>query len=196
MTAKRIMEIALHHFARNGYEGTTLSDISVEVGIKKPSIYNHFKGKDELFMAVYQDVAKKELCFVEEYLKPDNKSSLKAQLYDFLIQYMERYENKKETKFFLRMSFFPPTHLINESMRLSMWYVDKMTELAKVLFTSATKSGQISLNVSIEHATGAYMAILDSLFVEMLYGDKERAMKRLEASWYVFWQGVRTIEEE
>lgn len=192
MTAKKIMEIALHHFAQNGYEGASLRDISAEVGIKKPSIYNHFKGKDELFMAVYQDVAAKELSFVEEYLKPDSKSTFKAQLYDLLIQYMERYECEEETKFFLRMSFFPPTHLRMESIKLSMGYIDKMTELAKVLFTSAANRGSIRLNVSIEQATGAYMAILDSVFVEMLYGDKERAMKRLEAAWHVFWQGVRS----
>lgn len=196
MTAKKIMETALHHFAQNGYEGASLSDISAEVGIKKPSIYNHFKGKDELFMAVYQDVAAKELSFVEEYLKPDSKSTFKSQLYDFLIQYMERYESEEETKFFLRMSFFPPTHLRVESMKLSMGYIDKMTDLAKILFASAANRGSIRLNVSIEQATGAYMAILDSVFVEMLYGDKERARKRLEASWHVFWQGVRQEEQK
>ena len=192
MTAKKIMEIALHHFAQHGYEGASLRDISAEVGIKKPSIYNHFKGKDELFMAVYQDVAAKELSFVEEYLKPDSRLTFKTQLYDFLIQYMERYESAEETKFFLRMSFFSPTHLRMESMKLSMGYIDKMTDLAKVLFTSAANRGSIRLNVSIEHATGAYTAILDSVFVEMLYGDKERARKRLEASWHVFWQGIRS----
>ncbi|MMZ59838.1 hypothetical protein D1872_218950 [compost metagenome] len=105
---------------------------------------------------------------------------------------MERYESEEETKFFLRMSFFPPTHLRMESMKLSMGYIDKMTDLAKILFTSAANRGSIRLNVSIEQATGAYMAILDSVFVEMLYGDKERARKRLEASWHVFWQGIRS----
>lgn len=192
MTAKKIMETALHHFAQNGYEGASLRDISAEVGIKKPSIYNHFKGKDELFMAVYQDVAAKELSFAEAYLTPDSKSIFKTQLYDFLIQYMERYESEEETKFFLRMSFFPPTHLRMESMKLSMGYIDKMTDLAKILFTSAANRGSIRLSVSIEQATGAYMAILDSVFVEMLYGDKKRARKRLEASWHVFWQGIRS----
>ncbi|MBD2807322.1 helix-turn-helix transcriptional regulator, partial [Xenorhabdus sp. ZM] len=45
MTANRIKAVALSHFARYGYEGTSLANIAQEVGIKKPSIYAHFKGK-------------------------------------------------------------------------------------------------------------------------------------------------------
>ncbi|MDQ8735872.1 TetR/AcrR family transcriptional regulator [Paenibacillus sp. LHD-38] len=193
MTAQKIMNIALRHFAKNGFEGASLTDIATDVGIKKPSIYNHFKGKDDLFMAVYQDVATRELQFVEEYLKPNRLSSLEEQLYGFLIEYKKRYEKEVDTKFFLRMSFFPPVHLQQESMKLSLFYIDKMAELAKVFFQSANQNGLIHLDVSVEHATGAYMAVLDSIFVEMLYGDQDHLMKRLEATWHVFWRGVRTI---
>lgn len=193
MTAQKIMSVALRHFARNGYEGASLADIAAEVGIKKPSIYNHFKGKDDLFMAVYQDAAKRELQFVEEYLKPDNYIPLEEQLFGFLSGYKERYENEVDTKFFLRMSFFPPVHLQQQSMKLSLSYIDQMADQAKVLFHSAKQDGLIHADVSIEQATGAYMAVLDSLFVEMLYGDHDHLMKRLGASWHVFWRGVRNI---
>lgn len=193
MTAQKIMSVALRHFARNGYEGASLADIAAEVGIKKPSIYNHFKGKDDLFMAVYQDAAKRELQFVEEYLKPDNYVPLEKQLFGFLSGYKERYEEQEDTKFFLRMSFFPPLHLQQQSMKLSLSYIDHMADQAKVLFQSGKQDGLINADVSIDQATGAYMAVLDSLFVEMLYGDHDHLMKRLEASWHVFWRGIRNI---
>lgn len=191
MTAKRIMNVALRHFAQNGYEGASLADIAAEVGIKKPSIYNHFKDKDELFKAVYQDAATRELSFVEEYLKPNRSLSVVNQLYGFLIGYKERYEQEEITKFFLRMSFFPPVHLQQESMNWSMSYIDRITDLAKGFFQSAMQNGLIHSDVSIEDASGAFMAVLDSLFVEMLYGNHDRSMKRLESAWYVFWRGVR-----
>lgn len=193
MTAQKIMSVALRHFARNGYEGASLADIATEVGIKKPSIYNHFKGKDDLFMAVYQEAAKRELYFVEAYLKPDRNVQLDGQLMGFLSGYKERYEQEEDTKFFLRMSFFPPVHLQQQSMKLSLSYIDQMADQAKVLFKSAKEDGLIHADVTIEQATGAYMAVLDSIFVEMLYGDHDHLMRRLEAAWHVFWRGVRSI---
>lgn len=193
MTSNKIMSVALRHFARNGYEGASLADIAAEVGIKKPSIYNHFKGKDELFMAVYQDVAKRELHFVESYLKPERDLPLEQQLFGFLSVYKERYENEEDTKFFLRMSFFPPIHLQQQSMHLSLSYIDQMADQAKELFKFAKEDGLIHADVTIEQATGAYMAVLDSIFVEMLYGDHDHLIRRLETAWHVFWRGIRSV---
>ena len=191
MTEQTIRNIALCHFARNGFEGASLAEIAAEVGIKKPSIYNHFKSKDDLFMAVYEDVAARELQFVERCLLPDRLSELENQLYGFLIGYKERYEKEEDTKFFLRMSFFPPPHLLQESLKLSQYYIDRMTELANGLFRAAHQRGLIHPDVSVEHATGAYVAVLDSLFVEMLYGDNDHLLRRMDAAWTIFWRGVR-----
>lgn len=91
MTAEKIMNVALRHFARNGYERASLADIATEVGIKKTSIYNHFKGKDDLFMAVFENAAKRELHFVQAYLKPYHDVQLEQQLFGFLSGYKERY---------------------------------------------------------------------------------------------------------
>ncbi|MBB3112420.1 AcrR family transcriptional regulator [Paenibacillus phyllosphaerae] len=192
MTADKIMEIALRHFARHGYEGASLADISAEVGIKKPSIYNHFKGKDELFLAVYRDAAARELRYVEDDLNPeDRSSSLKDRLYGFLIGYKERYEREENTKFFLRMSFFPPAHLLQETMSMANDSIDRIAAAVTEVFRPAADDGLIHPDVTVEHATGAYMAVLDSVFVEMLYGDHERTMMRLEAAWQVYWRGVK-----
>ncbi|MGY4759581.1 TetR/AcrR family transcriptional regulator [Paenibacillus caseinilyticus] len=108
MTAEKIREIALSHFTRGGYEGASLADISAEVGIKKQSIYNHFKGKDDLFLAVFQEVAVREMLFIEDYLKRSSQLPLEKMLSGFLDEYRTRYELDDDTKFFLRMAFFPP----------------------------------------------------------------------------------------
>jgi AcrR family transcriptional regulator len=193
MTAEKIREIALSHFTRNGYEGASLADISAEVGIKKQSIYNYFKGKDELFLAVYRDVAAREVHFVEEYLKRGSLLPLEKQLHGFLLEYKERYEREGETKFFLRMSFFPPAHLEHETVECTIHYLDKMADLLKVVFQSAAQTGQMHPDVSIEHASDAFIAVVDGIFVEMLYGGDERSMKRLDASWHIFWRGIKNI---
>ncbi|WP_372750372.1 TetR/AcrR family transcriptional regulator [Litorivivens sp.] len=53
-TRSRILAIALKHFARNGYAGTRLDDIANDVGIRRPSLFHHFKDKATLYKAVWK----------------------------------------------------------------------------------------------------------------------------------------------
>ncbi|AEI40532.1 TetR/AcrR family transcriptional regulator [Paenibacillus mucilaginosus] len=191
MTAEKIRGTALIHFARNGYEGASLADISAEVGIKKQSIYNHFKGKDDLFLAVFQDAAVREMLFVEDYLKRSGRLSLENMLYGFLNEYRKRYEREEDTKFFLRMAFFPPGHLQKEIVEYCNRHLDRTEQLLEPVFALAASNGEMHPDVSIERASAAFTAVLDGMFVEMLYGGLERSLKRLDASWFVYWRGIK-----
>lgn len=51
-TADRILDAAEECFARKGFDGTTLRDVADIVGIRIPSLYNHFDGKQTLYAAV------------------------------------------------------------------------------------------------------------------------------------------------
>ena len=52
ITAERILDAAEALFAERGYDGATLRDVAARVGIRIPSLYNHFDGKDSLYAAV------------------------------------------------------------------------------------------------------------------------------------------------
>ena len=54
LTAERILDAAEALFAERGFAGTTLRDVAGAVGIRTPSLYNHFAGKDELYAAVLE----------------------------------------------------------------------------------------------------------------------------------------------
>ncbi len=51
-TAQRILDASEQLFAEKGYSGTTLRDVAEAVGIRIPSLYNHFASKDLLYAAV------------------------------------------------------------------------------------------------------------------------------------------------
>ncbi len=47
-TKEKILDAALTLFSGNGYDGTSMEEIAGLVGIKAPSVYKHFKGKEDI----------------------------------------------------------------------------------------------------------------------------------------------------
>lgn len=55
-TKKRIIIESLRLFASKGYDGVSMREIAATVGIKGASIYNHFKGKEDIFLAIFEEM--------------------------------------------------------------------------------------------------------------------------------------------
>jgi AcrR family transcriptional regulator len=53
-TAERILDAAEDLFAEKGYSATSLGDVADRVGIRSPSLYNHFRNKEALYTAVLE----------------------------------------------------------------------------------------------------------------------------------------------
>jgi len=51
-TKDKILDAALTLFAENGYDGTSVEQIANIVGIKAPSLYKHYKGKEDILNAL------------------------------------------------------------------------------------------------------------------------------------------------
>ena len=68
-TKERILEEALTLFAQNGFDGTSVEQIAERVGIKAPSLYKHYKGKEDILNAII-DAAETRY---EEYFGSDRK---------------------------------------------------------------------------------------------------------------------------
>ena len=51
-TKERILDAALTLFAENGYDGTSVEQIANTVGIKAPSLYKHYNGKEDILNAL------------------------------------------------------------------------------------------------------------------------------------------------
>lgn len=52
---KQLMAAAVDHFARLGYQGTSIDRIAREVGVTKGAVYYHFRDKEELLFEAVKD---------------------------------------------------------------------------------------------------------------------------------------------
>ncbi|WP_346353118.1 TetR/AcrR family transcriptional regulator [Azotosporobacter soli] len=112
MNATTLKEIALAHFAEKGYDGTSLSAIAADAGIKKPSIYAHFPSKLDLFLAIARDFkADYVTCWREALessanLPPDRR--LGSCFQALSRHYMQ---DRIKMAFWIRLWMFPPTEI-------------------------------------------------------------------------------------
>lgn len=189
MTINKIKKVALMNFIEKGYEGTSLADIANEVGIKKQSIYSHFKNKDELFITVMTDVLTEETEFLYNFFN-NPYIDLKNHLEKFILQIKERYIQNEQSsmKFVLRMAYMPPLHLKEEVINNFNTYFLKLEDLINMLFLN-----DLALSKKANIATLSFMTMLDGLLVALIYGGTERFNLKLEASWELYWIGLLNI---
>ncbi|SIO28517.1 TetR/AcrR family transcriptional regulator [Fibrobacter sp. UWB11] len=86
-TKEKILETALTMFAKNGYNGTSMEQIAQDVGIKAPSLYKHFKGKEDILNSLI-DIA--EARYEENFGSDKKIGKLPESIDEFLRSTTER----------------------------------------------------------------------------------------------------------
>ncbi len=79
-TQARLIHAAEEIFVRDGFEGAQLDEIAAAAGRSKGSVYTHFKNKEDLFLALFEQ---RNRSYVERLAAsirecPDQKQSLEA----------------------------------------------------------------------------------------------------------------------
>ncbi len=55
-TRERILDVALELFTEQGYESTSLREITERVGVTKPALYYYFESKEAIFLALIEPI--------------------------------------------------------------------------------------------------------------------------------------------
>lgn len=190
MKSEEIKEAALKYFTIHGYEGASLSQIAEEVGLKKQSIYAHFKGKDDLFLQILRDAKEAELSSKLHYFSRVDTQNPEKDLYGFLQLVIDLFQKNELLKFWLRMSFFPPAHLVKEIEVEFLEIDEKVQAILESKFQDWIDAKAIVEDAAMT-PTLAFLGVVDSIMLELVYGNDENRLKaRVEASWKVFWRGI------
>ena len=86
-TKEKILDAALTLFSENGYDGTSVEQIANVVGIKAPSLYKHYKGKEDILNALIDSA---EVRYEEMFGSENNIGKVPQSREEFVKVTMER----------------------------------------------------------------------------------------------------------
>ncbi len=190
MKKEEIKKAAIKFFLQNGFEGASLSEIAEEAGIKKASIYSHFKGKDDLFLEVLKEAKAEEIERKQQFFEKEDSSNPEVFLYHYLLYVKGMFQENEMLKFWLRMGFFPPMHLY-DVIQTEVTEAENFQEhLIGQKCGMWIEKGQLSIK-DANTFNSAFTGIIIAIMVEIVYFNSgKRVDDKLEALWEVFWKGV------
>ena len=77
-----IMDVALEHFASEGYHNSTISHIARHAGISKGLMYNYFGSKEELLM----EIISRSMGEISQYFDPDRDGYLSEEEFELFVR--------------------------------------------------------------------------------------------------------------
>ena len=81
-TKQRILLEAVKLFAKKGFEAVTVEMIAAAVGIKAPSLYKHYKGKQDIFESVLKEMERRDYENASDCSLPVDTKEAAPQTYD------------------------------------------------------------------------------------------------------------------
>lgn len=190
MTRETILEESLQLFAQHGYENASLAMIAKGVGIKKPSLYNHFKSKEAIFSAVLEEVTKREMKILQKDIPVSDFATIEDRLHHLYESYLSHLADSKEGLFIKRVTFFPPEEFSEEIKRAFLLIEECLLDIIRPVLNQG-KQEKVLKELPTETMTSAFYTLIDGLFLEENFYPREVFETRKQSSWQVFWLGIQ-----
>ncbi len=184
-SADNICAVAVAHFSEHGYDASSLNDIAELAGMRKASLYSHFSGKDALFLAVFDDALEQEQafmnsCFADEASRFASGGQQAGSLY--CDRMAERYADSAHLRFLLRTAYLPPATL---RVQVGAGFEALLVQLLQHYVASLGRLAPALPSARIELYSQAYLGIVDSLHVELIYAGGAALRQRHAALWQI-----------
>ncbi len=150
-----IMETALDLFAKQGFEATSVQQITDRCGISKGAFYLSFKSKDELILALIDYFMMQVTSDIDYIVRVTKDEEL---LYQFYFSIYQTFHNHSQ---FAKVILKEPSLTLNKELILKLNYYDKLignTILMMIerLYGEAVKETKYDLLYSIKGFMSAY----------------------------------------
>lgn len=160
---EEILYATLELAAENGIKGVSMSQIADKVGIKAPSLYNHFKSKDEIVKEMYsflRDRAKAETSPEPMDISKLVDKSVEEILLDSVFSYVGIVSDKYMLQFFKVLYSERATNPI--AAQIIVEETERMLQASRNIFYALVVHGKVK-NDSIDTAAMTYSLTIHSL---------------------------------
>jgi AcrR family transcriptional regulator len=193
-TKKKILISALDFFSQHGYSGASIRQIARAVGIRESAIYNHYKSKEEIFLAILSSfklrtISKEILSddLLDEVINPERF------LKKFASQLIEHWDKPDERKFIRLLLMEQFTHVKNTELSTTD-YLSELRKICQLIFSEMVKT-KIVKDLDPALLADEFTASLFLIRTELLSSDDhknitavyERVNKHVE----FFWEAIK-----
>jgi len=122
MKKQLIMEKALELFAKQGFEATSVQQITEHCGISKGAFYLSFKSKDELILALIDHFMNQLTSDIDYVVRNTNKDELLHKFYYTIFQTSYQHSD------FAKLLMKEQSHTFNNDLLVKMQYYDRLVD--------------------------------------------------------------------
>lgn len=187
-TKEKIMQSARTRFAREGYEGLSLAAVAEDVGIRKPSLYAHIDGKEQLFKQVVADMASR----YEEVWQTtcdDTVGRPPLERIESIVNTLTSFFSDHETWMLTKRMLLVPPPEFREYIEEVIGTVEtKLKRFEKEQFRLAMERGDLPVQ-SLDELYAAYYCFLDGALLSLFTFEEDRNMRQ-QAAFRIFKKGV------
>lgn len=183
MTREKIIEAAQIYFSKYGYEGTSLSLIAKEVGIRKASLYSHFPSKADLFLEVLNLTHEKTFLRIKELsldVSLDSKEKLKEIFHLFC--------TGESVKYFC-MSLVPPVELESETAEIFCKYDQEFNQYYLSLLQEYMSKNP-SNKVTPHEASILFSITINGTLSKYRFSNEDEYKETVELCWDFFLRNI------
>jgi AcrR family transcriptional regulator len=190
-TKEIIKKTALSLFAQKGYYGTTMNEIAELVGIKTPSLYFHFHGKEELFFSVYEDLANEYVSLMDRIMNTPDSMEIEDRLFYIFEQFINYYiDNPEKHAFWNQIILFAPpeikerffAHVANCDARSQK----KMEEI----LAGEVEEGKLREGSSFK-MSWSFRSMRQGIIYWLMMAPELRREELIQACWADLWLGLK-----
>jgi AcrR family transcriptional regulator len=159
-----IMEKALELFAKQGFEATSVQQITDQCGISKGAFYLSFKSKDELIIALIDQFMEQIFSDIDHLVR--NKKDTENLLFEY---YYVSFQSFKKHSHFANILMKEYTQSLNEKLILKMHYYDKLGNTVILLMIDRIYGEKVEhIKYDLLYCIKGFMRMYSELFLYQL----------------------------